>query len=159
MYPVLKFVHVLAVIMFVGNITVGLLWKHLADATNDARIMAYTLGGIIAADRWFTIPGVVLLLLAGFATAALGHIPVLSTGWILWSLVLFIVAGIAFGPLSRTQRELRAVAQAGVDASLDWVRYEALTKRWNLFRTIALLLPLVAVFLMVTKPGLPAFHP
>src|ERR1700694_40859 len=158
MYLVLKFVHVLAVIMLVGNITVGIFWKTIADQTKDARIIAYTLAGIIGADRWFTIPGIILLLLGGFGAAGVAKIPILATGWILWALILFIIAGIAFGPLSRAQREMRAVAEAGMGGTMDWERYDALTKRWNMLGMLALITPLIAVFLMVTKPALPAFH-
>lgn len=158
MYLALKFVHVFAVIMFVGNITVGIFWKTIADKTKDPRIMAYTIAGIIGADRWFTMPGIALILIGGFGAAGVAKIPVLSTGWILWSIILFIVAGIAFGPIARAQRALHSVAEAGVSGSMDWQRYEALSQRWNIFGAIALLAPIIAVALMVTKPILPAFH-
>jgi uncharacterized membrane protein len=159
MYLVFKFIHVLAVIMFVGNITVGILWKALADRTRDPRIIAYTMNGIIQADRWFTVPGVILLLIAGFRTAAIGHIPVLGTGWVLWALILFIIAGIAFGPISAAQRSLLAIARAGDGPeAMDWERYERVSARWNVAGIIALVTPLIAVALMVLKPALPAFH-
>ncbi|MBC5804778.1 MAG: DUF2269 family protein [Candidatus Eremiobacter antarcticus] len=159
MYLVLKLIHVFAVIMFVGNITVGILWKALADRTRDARIIAHTMAGIIEADRWFTVPAVILLLIAGFGTAAIGHMPVLGTGWILWALIMFVIAGIAFGPISRTQRSLLSVAREGVAAgALDWDEYERLSARWNVAGIIALVTPLVAVALMVLKPSLRAFH-
>jgi len=41
---------------------------------------------------------------------------------------------------------------------MDWDRYEALSRRWNVFGLIALVAPLFAVALMVLKPALPAFH-
>lgn len=159
MYLVLKLVHVLAVIMFVGNITVGILWKALADRTHDARIIAYTMNGIVQADRWFTIPGVILLLIAGLGTAAIGHIPVLGTGWILWALILFIIAGVAFGPISKAQRVLLSIASEGAaSGAMDWQQYERTSARWNVAGLIALAAPLMAVALMVLKPVLPAFH-
>ena len=156
MYVALKFVHVLAVIMFVGNITIGIFWKTFADRTKDPRIIAHTIAGIIGADRWFTIPGVILLLIAGLGTAAVGHISILGTGWILWAIVLFIIAGVAFGPIARAQRALHALAEAGSAGSMDWVRYEALSRTWNIFGSIATIAALIAVLLMVTKPVLPA---
>jgi uncharacterized membrane protein len=87
-YLALKFIHVLAVIMFVGNITVGIFWKSIADKTKDPRIIAHTIAGIIGADRWFTMPGVILLLIGGIGAAVVGQIPILGTGWILWAIVL-----------------------------------------------------------------------
>jgi uncharacterized membrane protein len=157
MYLALKLVHVVAVIIFVGNITVGVLWKALGDRTRDPAIIAYTMSGIIRADRVFTIPGIVLLVIAGVGTAQIGHLSILGTGWILWALVLFLISGIAFGPLSRTQRELAATATAGKSGTMDWARYEALSNKWALWGTIALITPLLAVACMVLKPALPAF--
>lgn len=114
--------------------------------------MAYTMHSIIQADRIFTIPGVIILLAGGLATAGYGHIPILSTGWLLWGIVLFIISGLAFGPLSRAQKQLLSAAE---DAQFD--RYEQLSKQWNLWGTIALVAPLIAFILMILKPTLPAF--
>ena len=159
MYLWLKLLHVLAVIVFVGNITVGVLWKAIADRRRDPAIAAHTMAGIILGDRVFTIPAIVLLLIAGVGTAQLEHLPILGTGWILWAIAFFIIAGIAFGPLSRTQRTILQVAREGAaSGTMDWTRYERLSATWNLLGTIALVAPLVAVALMVLKPDLPAFH-
>jgi uncharacterized membrane protein len=157
-YAILKTIHVLAVIMFLGNIAVGGFWKAFADRTNDPRVMAYTIRGIIQADRIFTIPGVILILLAGFATAGIGGVPILSTGWVLWALILFIIAGIAFGPIARAQRQLEAIARTAADGgTFDAARYASVSNTWNVAGTIGLVLPIVAVILMVMKPALPAF--
>ena len=159
MYLWLKLLHLFAVIVFVGNITVGVLWKTIADRSRDAAIAAYTMSGIILADRVFTIPAIILLLIAGIGTAQLEGLPILGTGWILWAIVLFIIAGIAFGPLSRAQRAILQVARDGAaSGNMDWARYEKLSASWNLLGTVALVAPLVAVALMVLKPHLPAFH-
>jgi uncharacterized membrane protein len=159
MYLVLKFVHVIAVIVFVGNISVGVFWKTIADKTKDPRIIAYTIAGIIGADRVFTIPAIFLILIGGFGAASIGQYPILGTGWILWGLILFVIAGIGFGPVSRSQRQLRDIADAGVTSgTMDWTRYEQISAVWNLWGTIALIAPIIAVALMVLKPALPAFH-
>ncbi len=159
MYVILKAVHVFAVVIFLGNITVGVFWKAFADRTNDPRIIAFTIRGIMGADRWFTIPGVVLLALAGVATALIGGLPILGTGWILWPLVLFLISGLAFGPLARAQRKMAALAQAAVDGgTFDREGYAGLSQSWNVAGMIALVAPVLALIVMVTKPALPAFH-
>jgi uncharacterized membrane protein len=158
MYLALKFVHVLAVIIFVGNITVGIFWKTIADATRDPRIIAHTIKGILGADRWFTIPAIIVLLIGGFGAAGVAHYPILGTGWILWGLGLFIIAGIAFGPVTRSQRRLLAIAQSAVSSGvMNWEEYEQGSRVWNIAGTIALITPLLAVAVMVLKPALPAF--
>ncbi len=152
MYLILKLMHLAGVVLFLGNITVGVFWKRFADLTRNSTVMANTMDGIIAADRIFTIPGIVLLLVGGFAAAIYGAIPILSTGWLLWGLIAFVLAGAAFGPLSRTQRKLSEAARVG-----NFEEYERLSNAWNLWGTIALLLPVFAFVVMVLKPSLPAF--
>jgi uncharacterized membrane protein len=153
LYVILKLVHVAGVILFLGNITVGVFWKSHADRSGNAAIMASTMDGIIAADKIFTIPGIVILLIGGVGAALVGHIPFLSTGWLLWGIVAFILAGLAFGPLSRVQRKISVAAHAG-----NFQEYEELSKGWNVWGTIALVLPIIAFVLMILKPSLPAFH-
>lgn len=156
MYLTLKLLHVAAVIIFLGNITTGLFWKAHADRTRDPRIIAHACDGIIRSDRLFTLPGVMLILVAGFAAAGVGGFPILGTGWILWSLVLFAVSGLAFmfrvAPL---QRRLRALAREGsAEGEFDWERYHALSRQWELWGAVALLTPVAALVLMVLKPSI-----
>jgi uncharacterized membrane protein len=152
-YLLLKLLHVAGVVLFLGNITVGVFWKQFADRSGNLAIMANTMDGIIRADRVFTIPGILMLLAGGLAAAFVGNYPILGTGWILWGLCLFILSGLAFGPLSRTQRAISVAAHAG-----NLEEYERLSKAWNVWGTIALVLPIVAFVIMILKPALPAFH-
>ena len=157
-FLVWKLVHVFAVILFVGNITTGILWKAHADRTRDPALIAHACAGLTRSDRWFTTPGVILIIVAGIAAAIVGHLPILGTGWILWSIVLLAVSGIAFmvgvAPL---QRRMHAIAVSGVNTGqLDWPAYAAATRSWNLWGIVALLTPVLAVVLMVLKPALPA---
>lgn len=149
----LKLIHVAGVVLFLGNITVGVFWKTYADRSGKLAIMAYTMDAIIAADRIFTIPGIIILLIGGFGAAFVGNWPILSTGWILWALIALILAGLAFAPLSRAQRQISVAAHAG-----NLEEYERLSQTWNLWGFIALALPIVAFVLMILKPALPAFH-
>jgi len=156
-YLVLKLVHVLAVVVFLGNIITGLFWKAHADRTGDPRLMTHALEGIIRSDRLFTMPGVLVILLSGFGAAGIGGLPLLGTGWILWSLVLFTISGLAFMlrvvPL---QRRLASVARSGSDSGrLDEDLYRELSRSWKLWGSVALFTPLGALALMVLKPAVP----
>lgn len=159
MYLLLKAVHVVAVVMFLGNIATGVFWKAHADRTRDPRLIAHAMDGIIRSDRLFTGPGAVLIVAAGIGTAVAGRLPILGTGWILWSIVLFTIAGIAFGlRLAPLQRQLRSVAHEGAvqhGRPMDWARYERLSRAWALWGALALLTPFAALLLMVLKPVLP----
>lgn len=155
MYLGMKALHVLAVVLFLGNIITGLFWKAHGDRTGDPRIIAHTLEGIIRSDRWFTLPGVVLIMVFGVAAAIVGRLPILGTGWIWQSIALFTVSGLAFvlqvAPLQRRLRTLAASGMAG--EPWDQEMYHRLSRRWELWGIVAILTPLAAMFLMVYKPG------
>jgi uncharacterized membrane protein len=158
MYVALKTIHILAVVAFLGNISIGLYWKSLADRTGIAAIMEYTVGGIILADRLITIPSIVVLVAAGVALAMAAGIPVLGTGWVLWAILLLVLSGLAFVPVTRAQIGLREAAATGLSTAEEKNLYERLSRQWNLWGSIALVAPLIALVLMVTKPVLPALH-
>lgn len=154
MYLALKTIHVLAVVLFLGNIFTGVFWKLHGDRTGDPRVMAHTLDGIIRSDRWFTIPGVLLIVISGFAAAANGGFPIFRTGWIWQSLILFSISGLAFGfQIAPLQVRLRALAaEASSGGSWNAAEYRRLSIRWELWGAVATVTPLVALGLMIFKP-------
>jgi uncharacterized membrane protein len=154
MYIALKVLHVAAVVIFLGNIVTGLLWKEHADETKDPVIIRHTIAGLIRTDRWFTIPGVILILISGVGAAAIGGLSLLGTRWILWGIILFSVSGIAYvARVAPLQRQMLQVARAGVESgNFDWDRYRALSRGWNVWGTIALLTPVLAMVAMIVKP-------
>ena len=152
-YSIYKVIHLAAVIIFLGNIATGLFWKAHADRSSNPQIIAHTLHGIIRSDRWFTIPAIIVILIGGFGAASKGGLPILRTGWIFWSVVLFIMSGIAFSArVAPLQKQLFELAQAG---EFDWSQYRVLSKAWEWWGAFALLTPVVAAVLMVLKPTLP----
>jgi uncharacterized membrane protein len=156
MYLLLKLLHIVSVIAFLGNITTGLFWHAHAARSRDPKLLEFTMDGIIRSDRWFTMPGVIGVLATGVLAAASAGLPLLRTGWILWTLILFGVSGLAFmffvAPL---QKQLRAFAAAGqLSGTFDFDAYRKLALRWELWGTVALLTPLAGLVLMVLKPAL-----
>ena len=155
MYLALKALHILAVVLFLGNIITGVFWKAHGDRTGDPRIMAHTMGGIIRSDRWFTLPGVLLIIVFGIWAALYAGLPILGTSWILHSLILFGISGLAFvGQVAPLQRRLQGLAlQGAAGGNWDPVAYRRLSRRWEFWGAVAVLTPLAAVVLMVFKPG------
>lgn len=151
-YLIWKLVHVLSVVVFLGNIVTGLFWAAHARRSREPGQIRATFHGIIKSDRWFTMPGVIGILVSGFAAAILGGMPVLRVGWIFWSLVLFALSGIIFGlrvaPLQKRIHELAS-------GQMDWEAFEALYRRWEIWGAVALATPLLAAVLMVLKPNIP----
>jgi uncharacterized membrane protein len=153
-YLFLKALHVVSVVLFLGNIITGVFWKRHADRGGDLRARAQALDGIIRSDSWFTVPGVLLIIATGVALAQIAHLPLLRTFWIGWSLVLFGISGLTFalkvGPL---QKKMLANTLAGLSGTANEAEYQALSKSWNVWGWIATGAPLAAVFLMVIKPA------
>ncbi len=154
MYIILKILHVTAVVIFLGNLITGILWKLHGDQTENPVIIRHTIAGLIRADRWFTIPGVVLILVGGFGAAMVGGLPLLRTHWILLGIILFSVSGIAYmARVVPLQQQMLRVARSGVESGkLDWDKYRALSRSWNVWGTIALLAPVLAMIAMIAKP-------
>ena len=156
MYLLIKLLHVVAVIAFLGNIATGLFWHLHAAHTRDPRLLAHTMDGIISSDRLFTIPGVVVIVTTGIISAVTGGLPLLRTGWILWTLVLLTVSSVIFMAfVTPLQRQLLALAQAGSGpGSFDYDGYARVARRWDIWSAAALLAPAAGLVLMVLKPAL-----
>lgn len=155
MYLWLKLIHVLAVVMFVGNVVTGVFWHKHAEKTRDPKLLAHTMDGVIRSDRLFTMPGVLVIIASGVLAAIQGGFPLLGTPWILWTLVLFGISGAVFGMrLAPLQRRMRAHAQAAVKTgAFDYVAYHRLSRQWDFWGFVATATPLIGLALMVLKPA------
>jgi uncharacterized membrane protein len=153
-YLSLKFLHIVGAILFLGNISTAAFWKAHADKTRDPKIITHALEGVMRADRAFTMPGVMIILVAGFAAALVARLPLFRTAWVSGGIALFVITAIIFmtrvGPL---QRRMLALARASADGqNFDWPTYEKLSRSWAIWGSIAVLIPLLAAGLMVFKP-------
>jgi uncharacterized membrane protein len=131
-------------------------WHRHAARTRDPQLLAHTVAGLIRSDRLFTMPGVLVIIGSGVFAAIQAGLPLLRTGWILWSLVLFAISGLLFmTQVAPLQKQLLALAQSGASkGSFDYDAYHRLAARWEFTGAVATLTPLVALALMVTKPAL-----
>lgn len=150
-YLIWKLLHVIAVILFMGNITVAPFWKSAADRTKDRIKIADTMKNIIRADRFFTMPAVTFLIIFGFgAQMTAGY--EMETPWIMWGLVMVIISAIAFmAKVVPLQKKMYALASD--ENKFNWEEYQKLSKQWNIWGSIATLAPYIAVILMVLKPS------
>ena len=152
-YSILKILHIVSMIVFMGNITIGIFWLRYALKTRDFGIINHTIKGIIRADRIFTIPSVSLLLLAGIGAAMHGGYPIFGTGWILWSLVLLGISCFAFSAmLAPVQRKIRTLTEAGGKPSdSEWQKLQTLIRQWNIWGFVAWFTPFLALLMMIMK--------
>ena len=152
-YIYFKLIHIAAVVLFLGNIITGLFWMHIAVKTKDLKIISHTMYGIIKSDKYFTIPGVTIITITGFLAAIYGHIPILRTGWILWSIILFSISGIAYAikvaPLQKKIYNLTLNNDSVKD--FDWLKFRRIYLEWDIWGMIALVTPLAALVMMILK--------
>jgi len=152
-YFYLVLIHILAVIIFLGNITITPFWKLQAEKTKDRLVMLRTWQGIIKADRLFTMPGVSILLLFGIGAALHGGYNLISTGWIFWSLILYVISGAAFmAKVVPIQKNIVALSKD--ESKFGWDEYKKLAKQWDIWGSVATIAPWIAVVLMVLKPNI-----
>ena len=152
-YAYLKLIHVFAVVMFLGNIITGVFWMRMAAKTKDIKIISFTMASIIKADQYFTIPGVIIITTAGIFAAIYGHFPLLHTGWILWSIVLFSISGLVFGfKLAPLQRKIYDFCVSNEkENNFDWITFHQMHRAWDRWGLIAVLAPLAAFAMMILK--------
>lgn len=152
-YLLFKIIHLLAVVAFLGNITIGLFWMKWAFKTNNAGYLQHTVKGIIAADKIFTIPGVIVITAGGIIAAIKGGYPLLGTGWIFWSIILFSLSGIIFmakvAPLQTKMKNY--LEQSTGNNSYDEAQFTKYMKAWEWWGALSLITPLLAFLLMILK--------
>ena len=150
-YLLLKFLHVLGVIAWVGGL--------LALVVLNARMAREGNGAVLATlgrqsgffGRVVLGPAMAVTLLAGLATAGMARFP-FTTLWIVWGLVGFIVS-IAVGVIAvpRAAGELETVARG---VAPDDPRLAGPRNRLFALNAINLLLLASIVWAMVFKPTL-----
>ena len=146
---ILTVMHLLAVVIFLGNITVGIFWMHYAAKTKDFKFISQTTKGIIKADRLFTLPSAALLLIAGLGLAMHQKMSIFGTGWILGTLIMFTISGFAFSAkLAPLQRKIYAYTSG---EKADWNEFSKMLKRWDFWGLVALISPFLAFLMMILK--------
>ncbi|MCU7846007.1 MAG: DUF2269 domain-containing protein [Candidatus Thiodiazotropha sp. (ex Monitilora ramsayi)] len=151
-YQLLKSIHLLGVVIFLGNIIVTAVWKMLADKTKSPAIVAYAQRLVTITDFSFTAAGVLLILVTGRMMAPrIGEIN--EVLWLAWGWWLFIASGVVWVliliPLQIKQAKL---AKAFSTKSEVPEKYWLLSRYWVVFGIIATILPLANLYFMVFKP-------
>ena len=152
-YLWLKSLHLLGVVLFLGNIIITGWWKTMADRTRNPVIIAFAQRQVTLTDWVFTVGGVILVLAGGVGNALLHDMDYLHTYWLAWGTWLFIASGIIWVlvliPIQIAQDKMaRQFANGGEIPA----RYWQLGRLWIVFGTLATLLPMINLYWMVFKP-------
>lgn len=152
-YLLLKTLHIVGVVLFLGNIIVTGWWKVAANRTHDPRIVAFAQRQVTLTDWVFTLGGSSLVTAAGLGNAVLHDIP-LTTPWLAWGLGVFTLSGLLWVTvLVPLQVKLAGMAHAFADAPAIPPDYWPLERAWIIVGTVDILIPLAVVPIMVFKAG------
>lgn len=149
--------HLLGTVALFSNFVATLFWQRRAARERQPAVVAFAFRTLNAGDLWITPLSVFLILSSGVGLALRGGFPLLGTGWLLWSTIAFFASGLlfAFGALPR-QRQIARWTSAAPAEPFDWERYARDARRWAMPAHASLGLALLALFLMLAKPSLPA---
>jgi uncharacterized membrane protein len=152
-YSIFKFLHVLGVILLIGNVTITAFWKVFADRSNDPRVIAEAQRIVILADWFFTASGIVLIVVGGYGMLFVAGLSPFDGAWLVWGQILFLVSGVIWvAVLVPAQIRQARAAKTLKRGSPIPPRYWADGRLW-LAWGIAATIPLVAaVYVMIVKP-------
>lgn len=144
--------HLIGVVLSVGNIVTAAFWKVRADLTKNPAEIHRAAQNVMLADYIFTIPGIALIIVSGSIMAAHAGISLSGLNWLTLSLIMFAITGIIWVailiPLQR--RMIRYSAQCIESGNISKA-YREVARSWAVFGSAATLLPLVILYLMVMK--------
>jgi uncharacterized membrane protein len=150
LFSALKFLHVVAAIIWVGGvITTTLLNLRLARTRDTAAMSALSSVGVFV-GQWVFGPAAALTLLAGIATALTAGFQMRSL-WIIWGFAAILISILLGATLIRITTQRLATLATG--SNRDGAQVAALQSRLSMLNALNILLLLSAVWAMVAKPG------
>jgi len=151
---VLRWAHVIGAAVLLGTGAGIAFFMLMAHRTGDPKIVAHTASTVVMGDWLFTASAVVLQPITGILLAsAVGWD--LSEGWIVVSLVLYVVTGVFWLPVVWIQQRLRDLAQeAEKRGNALPAEYYKLFRIWFLCGFPAFAAVLGIFWLMLTRPDI-----
>ena len=151
-YSIVKWLHILSSTLLFGTGLGSAFYMFLASRTRDPRVVAAVTSTVVMADWIFTATTVIFQPLSGFYLAHLAGIPFTSR-WIIWSLVLYLIAGACWLPVVWMQMRMRDMAVRARDAAGELPpTYWRYLRIWIALGIPAFLALVVVFYLMVAKP-------
>jgi len=148
----LRWAHIIGATMLLGTGAGIAFFMAMAHRTDDPKLVAHTANVVVIADWLFTASAVVLQPITGTLLAIETGWP-LTEGWIVLSLILYVVTGAFWLPVVWVQHQMRNLARDAVtqDACLPDAYYR-LYRIWFVFGFPAFFAVLAILWLMVTRP-------
>jgi uncharacterized membrane protein len=152
-YLAVKWLHILSSTLLFGTGLGSAFYMFFASRTRDPRIVAPVVRLVVIADWAFTTPTIILQPLTGLWLVHIAGYP-LTSGWLLWSIGLYLLAGAAWLPVVWMQIRMRdlAIAAAATGAPLP-PAYDRMLRAWVALGVVAFGALVWVYWLMVVKPS------
>lgn len=152
-YDIAKFLHVTGIVMLMGNITATAFWKVFADRTGDPVVLRFAQRLVTITDLSLTLWGIILTITGGYGACWIAGINPFATPWLIWSQVMFVIAGmiwlIVLVPIQIRQARVARGFVAGGEIPDGYRRDSLAWIIWGVIGTVPLV---AAVWLMIAKP-------
>lgn len=152
-YVTVKWLHILSSTLLFGT-GIGSAWYLLfATLSRDVRAIAVVARNVVRADWLFTATTMVAQPLTGYWMMRLAGYP-LHSKWLMWSIALYVVAGLCWLPVLWLQMKLRdAAALAARDNTPLRPEYWRWFRCWVVLGIPAFFAFVAVFYLMVAKPA------
>ncbi len=151
-YLIAKWLHILSSTVLFGTGIGSAYYMFFASRSRDARTVATVVRLVVIADWVFTTTTIIIQPLTGLYLAHLAQLP-LTSRWILWSFVLYFVAGACWLPVVAIQIRMRRLAEAAADKGADLPpAYWRYLRIWTALGVPAFVSLVIVFYLMVAKP-------
>ncbi|NJO14447.1 MAG: DUF2269 domain-containing protein [Thioploca sp.] len=151
-YLWLKTVHIFSALLLFGTGIGSAFYKFVTDRSGNLPAIAVTNRHVVWADWLFTTPTVIIQPITGIWMALLAGWP-LTSGWIKWTLILYVLVGLCWLPVVYLQIAMQHMAEKAIaaDTTLPPI-YSRLMRIWFWLGILAFIMMLAIIYLMVFKP-------
>jgi uncharacterized membrane protein len=151
-YLIAKWLHILSSTVLFGTGLGSAYYMFFASRSRNAQACAVVVRHVVLADWLFTTTTLIFQPLSGLYLMHLAGYP-LTAPWILWSFVLYFLAGACWLPVVWIQIRMRELADTAARSGGPLPpRYFKLLRWWTALGVPAFLALVVVFYLMVAKP-------
>ena len=151
-YAAFKLIHLLGIVLLIGNVTVTSIWKVFAERSGAPATVAFAQRLVTGTDWTLTLGGIVLTVVGGYGMLWVARWSPLAGAWLVWSQALFVLSGLIWlAVLLPIQIRQARMARAFEAESALPPAYRRLARLWLFWGVVATLPLLAAMWLMVAK--------
>ncbi|MCF6288055.1 MAG: DUF2269 domain-containing protein [Proteobacteria bacterium] len=150
-YLILKYLHIIGAILLFGTGLGSAFYKWMADCNGNIDNIAITNKNVVLADWLFTTPTVIWQPISGIWMATIIGLP-LSTPWLIYSIILYVIAGLCWLPVVFLQIKMQKMSALALQKQTPLPPlYWQYARIWFILGIPAFIAMMLVVFLMVFK--------